>query len=312
MNGVEKVGVKTAWARVRVEVRDALELVLLPGLAALLPWGVCFALFRRMAHWRWLYRETCERALVEAQQRGVVGDDVRAAARWLHERRLVTLVDHADLYLSRWRSDDWMRHWLRVQGDWPPSSSGPGVLCTFHYGAGMWGLRHAARAGLRAHKLVAPLTEGMFNGRTVMKWYAHARLREVERALGRPFIAVAGSLRAVLRTLEQGEQVLAVIDVPADQVSASEPITLLGMQARAPRGLLRVAVEHRVPVTVYITLLNVKTGRRTLRIEQVDSGGNIASTEELMVRVFAHLEHLMQRDTAAWHFWSEAPRFFVR
>ena len=91
-------------------------------------------------------------------------------------------------------------------------------------------------------------------------------------------------------------------------MSASEPITLLGMPARAPRALLRVAVEYKVPVTVYITLLDVKTGRRTLCIEQVE--GN--STEELIERVFVHLEHLMQRDTAAWHFWSEAQRFFVR
>ena len=70
--------------RLRVELRDVLELVLLPGLAALLPWDACFALFRRMAHWRWLYREQCEKALAEAKKRGALrpADE----ARWLHER----------------------------------------------------------------------------------------------------------------------------------------------------------------------------------------------------------------------------------
>ena len=52
--------------RLRVELRDVLELVLLPGLAVLLPWDACFALFRRMARWEWLYRESCEEALDEA------------------------------------------------------------------------------------------------------------------------------------------------------------------------------------------------------------------------------------------------------
>ena len=58
--------------RLRVELRDVLELVLLPGLAVLLPWGACFALFRRMARWNWLYRESCEEALDEARRRGAL------------------------------------------------------------------------------------------------------------------------------------------------------------------------------------------------------------------------------------------------
>mgnify|MGYP001006485533 FL=1 len=35
----------------RVQARDLLELWLLPGLAALLPWRWCFALYRRQARW---------------------------------------------------------------------------------------------------------------------------------------------------------------------------------------------------------------------------------------------------------------------
>ena len=224
----------------------------------------------------------------------------------------MTLVDHADLYLSRWRSDAWMRRWLDVRGDWPPASAGQGVLCTFHYGAGMWGLRHAAHAHMRANALVAPLRREHFQGRGVLWRYACARTREVARVLGRPVTEVSRSMRPVLRALEGGEQVLAAVDVPADSVDVSTPITLLGMNARAPRALLRLATEYKAPVTVYMTLLDVNTGRRTLRIEQVDGGGNIGSTEELVAQVFARLERLMRRNTAAWHFWSEAERFFVR
>ena len=36
----------------RVQARDVLELWLLPGLAALLPWWLGFRLLRALAHWR--------------------------------------------------------------------------------------------------------------------------------------------------------------------------------------------------------------------------------------------------------------------
>ena len=46
-----------AILRLRTELRDLLELVLLPGLAAVLPWPLCFRLFRWLAcAARWLMR----------------------------------------------------------------------------------------------------------------------------------------------------------------------------------------------------------------------------------------------------------------
>ena len=103
-----------AWSRGRTEARDALELLLLPGLAALLPWRAAFWLFKHMAGWAWLYRGQCERALAGARSHGRVDDP----ARWLREYRLVILVDHADHFLSRTRSDAWLRRHVRVTGEW--------------------------------------------------------------------------------------------------------------------------------------------------------------------------------------------------
>ena len=56
MNAVS-VPLFKGWLRLKREVRDLFELVLIPGLAAVLPWPVCFALFKRISNWRWLYRE---------------------------------------------------------------------------------------------------------------------------------------------------------------------------------------------------------------------------------------------------------------
>ena len=290
--------------RARIEARDLIELVLVPGLAAVLPWRWCFALFRRLARVQWLYGTACAQALAQAQNWGKL--DPAEAGDWLTTRRLVTLVDHADHYLAVSRSDAWMRRHLQVQGEWPAPGA-PGIFCTFHWGAGMWALRHAHSAGLQGHALVAAMEGSPFAGRRVLQWYVRAHTRSVQQALGRSPLVVSGSLRHVIQALRRNEQVLAAVDVPPDQVDASVEITLLGMQARMPKGLLRLAVAQQVPVTVYVTGLNTRTGQRFLRIAQL---GVHSGVEALAQTVFGHLEKALQEDSAAWHFWGEAPRFF--
>lgn len=291
-------------ARWRREARDLIELVLVPGLAAVLPWHWCFAIFKRLARVQWLYGAACADALAQAQQRGQV--QPADAERWLAVRRLVTLVDHADHYLAVTRSDAWMRRHLQVQGQWP-SADTPGILCSFHWGAGMWGLRHAHSMGLQVHALVAAMEGAPFTGRWVLQRYARARTRSVERALGHAPLVVSGSLRPVIQTLRNSQQVLAVVDVPADQVDSSVEVHLLGMQARMPKALLRLAVSQGVPVTVYVTGLNMHTGRRWLRIAPL---GVWQDLEALVAAVFGLLETALREESAAWHFWGEAPRFF--
>ena len=290
--------------RLRTEARDLIELVLAPGLASVLPWPWCFAIFKRLARVRWLYGAVCAQALEQAQARGQVAEG--DAARWLAVRRLVTLVDHADHYLAVSRSNAWMQRHLTVHGQWP-SPENSGILCTFHWGAGMWALRHASSSGLRIHALVASMEGTPFAGRTILHWYVRARTRSVGHALGRAPLVVSGSLRPVIQALRRDEQVLAAVDVPSDQVSASVPICLRGMAARVPKGLLRLAVDYKVPVTVYVTGLNAHNGQRSLRIVQLGAWDDL---DALVAAVFGHLETALCEDAAAWHFWGESHRFF--
>ena len=60
--------------RLRTEARDLIELVLAPGLASVLPWPWCFAIFKRLARVRWLYGAACAQALEQAQARGQVAE----------------------------------------------------------------------------------------------------------------------------------------------------------------------------------------------------------------------------------------------
>ncbi len=293
------------FARLRGEARDLIEFVLVPGLAAVLPWPLCFRVFRLLCRLDFLYREACAEALAQAQALGWVRGDPR---QWLQRHRLVTLIDHADFYLALTRSNRWMAGHLQVSGAWPDPSL-PGILCTFHWGAGMWALRHVAAHGLRVHLLIAPHARVSFPGRSVRYWYYRQRIRAIPRALGREPIEATGSPRPVLKALRSGEQVAAVVDVPADQVAASEPIELLGMPARVPRGLLRLACNDGIPVTVYGLGIRMSDGKRLLRIHQL---GIRTPLEALLKEVFVHLEQAIEEEPAAWHFWSIAPRFFRR
>ena len=289
--------------RLRTEWRDVLELVLLPGLAAVLPWAWCFAVFKRLARWRWLYREPCEEALRQARERGWAGED---ETHWLWVRRLVTLVDHADHYLGLWRTDGWMHKHLQVQGQWPAAGQAV-LLVTLHWGAGYWGLRHAAAHGLHPHALVASLGSQAYRGRTVLSWYASARNANVAHTLRASTIDIAKHLKQVIRALRDQQALLGVVDVPADEAKGSLSIDLLGMQASVPRGLLRLAVDQRVPVVLYITGLNTQNGSRYLHIKPL---GTSASVEVLADQVFGELEALIAKDAPAWHFWGIANRFF--
>jgi hypothetical protein len=186
-----------------------------------------------------------------------------------------------------------------VQGEWPAPGHAA-LLCTFHWGAGMWGLRHAAAAGLRPHALVAALDGEPFRGHTVMRAYARWRTAQVQRTLGQPPLDVSGSLRPAVQALKRHEVLLAAIDAPADQADAAEVVPLLGMLARVPRALLRAAARQG---------LDIHSGQRTLHVWPMPLTQDAPT---LTRAVFAELDHCIRQDPAAWHFWSEAPRIFVR
>lgn len=289
--------------RLRQECRDLLEVVVLPGLAAVLPWGVCYALFKRAARWQTLYRAEADRAL----QQLVARHGVDNPEQWATERRLTTLVDHADQYLALTRSDQWLRRHVKVDGDWPDPGKAA-LLCTFHWGAGMWALRHAAQAGLRAQMMVAQPRRAGFAGRAILYRYIVARIGSIDRILGRPSLDAEKGLRGALKALRASEQLMAVVDVPADQFSASAPVTLLGTTARVPRALFRLAVDQQIPVSVFVCGFDLQTGQRTLRLRQL---GTYEDVDALVRDVFSELELAIRSNTAAWHFWSEAERFFA-
>lgn len=290
----------------RWQARDLLELILVPGLAAILPWPWCFQFFKLLARFDWFYRQAVSASTQQARQRGWIIDGISAETQWKRSRRLVTMVDHADFYLARTRTKRWMRRHLVVEGHWPEQGRAA-VLCTFHWGAGMWALRHAASEGMQAHMLVASLQGAHFGGRPIMHVYAKWRTAQIARELGRPTIDTAASLRPVLDALAKQNQIMAVVDVPADAMDGSIVVELLGEKASVPKGLLRLVVQKKLPLTLFITGIDLKNGERFLHLKTLDMATDL---QVLSQEVFSWLDAYIREHPPAWHFWSEAPRFF--
>jgi len=293
---------KRLGTRLRAEARDLIELVLVPGLAVILPWRWCYRVFLALSRWEWLYRAdgvaNCERA----REQGWAKDAADFRRKW----RLVSMVDQADFYLALFRSNRWMNRHMDVEGHWPEPGKAA-ILCTFHWGAGMWALRHCGASGLRAHALVGPQRPEMYSGHRLRYEYFRIRNTAVRNALGTGLLDITGSLRPVLKALRAGEQVGVVVDVPAYLSSSSTLIPFLGARARFPRGIFRLAAEHGVPVTVFINGIRFSDGRRFLRLYQL---GVERDVDALMARVYAYLEALIREEPAAWHFWGVADAFF--
>lgn len=287
--------------RVRTEAKDLLELVLIPGLAAILPWGLCYRVFRYISRYPFLYAESCAQDYAYARAHGWCRD----LTLWRRHRRLVMMVDHADYYLARTRGHRWMARHMDVSGTWP--APGPAILCSFHWGCGMWALWHLGAAGLRPHPLVATLKREMFPGRWLRYHYYRLRNDAVRDALGQTPLDSGANLRPVLRALRAGEPVIALLDVPPTQVAASQAIPFLGQRALMPTGLIRLAADQGLPITLYVNGFRLVDGHRFLRIARIDTDADLAT---LTTRVFGVLEDLIREEPVLWHYWEVAELFF--
>jgi phosphatidylinositol dimannoside acyltransferase len=284
-------------------LRDALELFLIPGIALALSWPVCFRLFRRLSATSWLYRNETERALEGASKLVSIANP----AAWASAYRLVRLVDHADLYLSRFRGDQWLRRYVSVQGPgWP--KSGPVLAITFHWGAGLWGLRHFRARRRQVSVLVRRVDEGEFSDVSVHYWYERLRTHETARAGGAPVIyADARSIPAMKRAIAGGIPVVGLFDVSVAGQRNFVETRFLGRTAMFPRGLLFLAVSTRVPIIIYRVGLDRTSGYRTLVI----SAPLIAQSEQQLAEVLVQqLEEAIRADSAAWHNWPGVDGFF--
>lgn len=294
-------GVTTASARL-TRLRTLRETVLLPALAAALPWGWGFRLLRKFAAGDGLYRELTDTAYRGAQSVSPISD----SGEWKLRYRLIRLVDHCDMFLVRTRSRRWFERHVDVDGAWP--QSGPFIAMTFHWGAGLWALADLHSRGLPARFLTARIGKAQFQGDWIAHAYARCRNRTVEAAAGAPVIYTGGATQPLRIALEQGLVVAALYDIPATMTRATLRTRLCDRLVDLPAGLANLAVASGVPIVPFAMGLDYDSGRRQLRIE---AAFHPASAQDFADRLAATLTRLIRQDTAAWHFSGYAPQFFA-
>ena len=295
-------------SRLRKVAREAIEWLLLPAVTAVLPWRWGFRFYGRVAQSDWLFRAETRSVLAGVAAWRQPADPTV----WAAEYRLVHLIDRADLWLSRFRSDRWLDRHLMVEGDaWP---DGAFVGITFHYGAGLWSVRHLCRSGRRASILVLRLEPGQFKDAPLQQAYARARIREAERVAHAPVIFTGGNAVAQMRAaLRRGGCVLGLIDVPPGRARSGGPVPFLGGRAWFPTGLLRLARIENVPVVVYTVGFDRATGQRKLHICRLPATARdapeAANDEQCLQLVVRELERAIIADAPSWHAWADLPLF---
>jgi phosphatidylinositol dimannoside acyltransferase len=282
--------------------RTLRETVLLPALAAALPWTWGFGLLRKFAASDDLYRELTDTACNGAMMVAPISD----IREWKQRYRLIRLVDHCDMFLVRTRSRRWFRKHVDVDGAWP--KSGPFIAMTFHWGAGLWALDHLRSLGLSARFLSARFDKMQFLGDRVAYGYARCRNRTVESAGGAPVIYTGGATQAIRLALAEGHVVVALYDIPASQTHSTLLTKVCDRLVELPAGLANLAVASGVPIVPFAMGLDYQSGRRQLKIEE---SFHPASAQDFADRLAESLTRLIREDTAAWHSSGYAPEFFA-
>ncbi len=250
----------------------------------------------------WVFPQETEQALAGVRSIEPSADE----KAWQNAHRLVRLVDHADLYLSILRSDRWLARHVTVEGRWP--ERGPFLAAFFHWGAGLWGLRHLSHHRHSAAFLSVHFDRETFRAAPLRYWYARLRAWETGRAAARPLIYTGNAPAQMRRIYRQGHNVTAALDVPLAQTRGSLPARLFERPAWLPKGVIRIAVRLRVPIVVFSMGLNHDTGARQLRISDPISGND---ENELAAHFAQILERLIAADSPAWHMWAHVQDFFV-
>lgn len=294
---------RSVMARLRY-LRDVMMLFVLPGVSLTLPWRVVFLLYKWLAHCNWLYRQETAASLTMAKHAGLVSDDVD----WAYSYRLMRLVDHADLYLTLTRRDSWMHRYLKIEGSGWPALDRPFLAITFHWGAGLWGLRNLRAQGRDVAVLVRDLVQEPFRGQPIIKAYVRLRSWQTHHSGGADTIlSNANSLREIKKRIVLGQNVVALFDVPAEGKNNVCYGNFLGRRGVFPRGLLFAAVRYGIPIVVYTTRVDINTGERVLWVSEP-----VTSDDEDRLRgmLIYYLERAVVSFPSHWHQWAGAEAFF--
>ena len=286
----------------RLELRALLELYLIPGLCALLPWELGFRWLRLLSRMRFLYRSEWESALAQARQYVAIDDQ----ALWARQFRLARLVDHADYWTSRTRSRRWLRRHMDVAMPWPRLDT-PAVGVFFHVCPGLWAMRSLREQGVDTSVLAGHFSKRSMGGAWLAYAYGVLRLKELQRVSGGPLIFSPGTVKKAQAMLRSGGWVAGTPDVPPTETALGTPVTLFDRPAHFAEGLLVIARRAGVPVVIFTLGLDLSNGRRRLEV----LGQHDPNAPDLLQHIANHWQCLLRERSWGFMLWPAMPAWFA-
>jgi phosphatidylinositol dimannoside acyltransferase len=278
------------------------QLLWLPMLTAFLPWSLTYRVLRYLAKRRTYFDEYVSPAA--APMADVMGPLAIAAGEFHWRYRLLKMIDQADAWIAPFRTRWWINRYVDVQGEWPKQAF---IALGFHYGAGIWVLKHLRLFGPTAHLLAWRFGPEHFPKDRLT--YLNMRWRKalIESAAGAKFIYTGGALKPLQAALGMGRAVVGVADSPQHVGRGAQRTTVMGRDFALPTGVFELARRAGVPLIPWAMHFDHRTGRRTLRIYPPLSAN--ADNETWTREYTALLEQLMCDDPAGWHLWPQFAQF---
>lgn len=274
--------------------------IIVAALTLLLPWALSFRALRLLTRLKLGSSPYDPHAYAHMHQQGFIAD----RNVLLRQIRLHRLVDLADFYKSYVTTSGWVSRYWNRSGDMLPSpTEHPAVLfVTFHYGQGFWALNHFKQHGLNMAALYRPPPKAF--GELFNYYFFWIRLRRIQSMTGTRPIRVGATnseLRLLAhRLLKERAPIGVMPDIPVSSHESALQATLLNKSIYFPRALLRLAVKNRIPVVLYTSVLNLRTGARDVNIECIYSPDSESALAQGMA---SSLERALLNDPTAWHLW---------
>lgn len=285
----------------RRRVRSALELFLLPGLIAVLPWPLGLRVAHRVARWAFLYRSEVELATAEASRLGFAAEPAAFAKRV----RLRLLVDVIDGYQTVLRGDRYVRRWVEVRGD-PLPESGPLLFAGLHHGCGFWFLP-AMRLRKLGPSIIAPRVDHLTsNSGRLEATFLRLRLRLISRAAGKPLVHRGGAADGLGAILSAGGVGFGLPDIPTSRPDAVT-VEIAGLRCRLAQGLYEIALKQSAPIYFFTTDTDLDSGQRWVLIQRCGATDAISATREYA----RFLSDAIERDPTGWRFWTIVRQLLV-
>jgi hypothetical protein len=284
------------------EFRDALEFVLLPGLAVVLPWSWSFRIFRRVARWDWLYRRYCRGAYEQASRFVEIPDP----DQWRQRHRLLWLMDAAEYFIARFRPGAFMRpDRYEVVGEWP--QHGHFIATGLHWGLGGLLFRDLNKNGYHPRLIFKRNVRKFADQSLVENLYRRWRPRQYAKIGGGEPIPTGGGYHKIIQSLEDKDILIIVYDAPVEPTSRPVSVNILDRPARLRSGVVRLLAENDVTYVKYRLSYNIENGKRRL---DISPPVNTDDKQEIATDLAAYLDTALRYDSSLWYLWRQAPFFF--